>query len=88
MSDNIGLSRQFPLLRLPPEVRMMVYDLLWYIPNEDWDGWESRSFPGEKHFPPALSSVCEEIAQECLPIYIGKCHLDLHLDINSPTTSE
>ncbi|KAF1350102.1 hypothetical protein BDV97DRAFT_369581 [Delphinella strobiligena] len=51
MSDNIGLSRQFPLLRLPPEVRMMVYDLLWYIPNEDWDGWESQ-LPGPGHAGP------------------------------------
>lgn len=85
MSDNISSSRQFPLLRLPPEVRMMIYDLLWYPSDDRYK--RGQRFTKENHFPPALSSVCEEIAQECLPSYFGKCRLRLYLDINSSPRS-
>lgn len=78
MTDKNNSSSPCHVLRLPLEIRRMIYHLMW---DEDSEStWDLR----EKGFPPAISSVFPELEQECLSVFFEHCVVHISLDINDP----
>lgn len=72
MSDN-DPEKSFPFLRLPPEIRLMIYPLIWG--NLDYR---------QPKFPPIMSHMCREIRTECLPVFFQEANISEHIFIERP----
>ncbi|KAK3645658.1 hypothetical protein LTR56_003741 [Elasticomyces elasticus] len=76
----VGEVRQFPFLRLPPEIRNRIYELC--IPS----GYEHslpssvrcRSWHHQQTDEPAVSKTCREVRCETLPIYYNCNTFNFH----------
>lgn len=54
------------LLRLPPEIRMMIYE---------------ETFGGPSRFLPVISAVCNTTRRECLPLFLNHVTLKLTISV-------